>query len=229
MKVLRFYPQLSDKEKMLVVPVPAKKVIPDWYKNGESTYIENGKEIHGLKTCKPFLDTLISGYLLLTPFDIHVGKNEDGTLKLSWDGPEEWSEFIGERKGQIGSTIPVPESHRENKLVWSSMWGWKTPRGWSSLLIHPLNRYDLPFTTLSGIIDSDSFYLNGNIPFHLKSDFIGVIPQGTPFAQIIPIKRSSWKSFVDFGLTKIGYLKSHNVRITGLEYKNINWKKKEYQ
>lgn len=229
MKIMRFAPAFPEKEKMLLEPIPCKKYIPDWYKNGESLYIENGQEMKGLKTCKPFLDVMISGYFLLIPFDITVGIDEDNNLKLSWDGPDEWFNFVGERQGQIGSTIPVPAGHRSNHLVWSSKWGWKTPRGWSSIVTHPFNQQDLPFRTMSGLIDSDKFFTNGNLPFHIKEGFTGVIPAGTPFAQIIPVKRSSWRSFVDYGLQKIGQLKALNVRVEGNAYKNIEWVRKDYE
>lgn len=228
MKTIRFVPKFSDKEKMLLEPIPCKRNIAQWYKDGETTYFYEGQEGPGLKTCKPFLDVMISGYYLLVPFDIHVGKDENGDLKLSWDGPEEWRDFIGERKGPIGSTIPRPTGFRKNHLVWSSRWGWKTPKGWSSIITHPINRDELPFKTASGLIDSDNFFGAGNVPFFLKEDFVGVIEKGTPFAQIIPIKRASWASFADYGLIYPENIRAENLHYRDQAYKNIDWIKKEY-
>lgn len=229
MKIMRFVPRFKSKEAMLIEPIPAKKQIPDWYKNGETTYTMDGAEHPGLKTCKPFIDIMISGYFLLTPFDIYVGKTEDGDLKLSWDASDEWDGFIGERTGGIGKTIPIPSGHRTNHLVWSSRWGWKTPKGWSSIVTHPFNRADLPFTTLSGFIDSDNFYGSGNLPFYIKDNFVGTIKAGTPYAQIIPIKRTSWTSFPDYGLISPESIKASNLHREGQAYKNIDWVKKEYE
>jgi hypothetical protein len=228
MKIIRFVPSLPTKEKMLAEPVPAKKDIAEWYKEGETTYFYDGKEHPGLKTCKPFLDVMISGYYILTPFDINVERTEDGNVKFSWDGPEEWQDFIGERLGAIGSTIPRPAGHRSNHLVWASRWGWKTPKGWSSIITHPINRLDLPFTTTSGLIDSDNFFGPGNIPFFIKEDFVGTIKKGTPFAQIIPVKRSSWASFADYGLISPNELKGINLHNHKQSYKSVDWEKKEY-
>lgn len=214
---------------MLLEPVPCKKIIPDWYKNAEMFYEgPEGKQHPGLKTCKPYLDVMISGYYLLTPFDIDVSVEDNGELKILWDGPDEWSGFINERPKELGATMPVPAGHRSNHLVWSSMWGWKTPRGWGTILTHPFNRADLPFTTMSGFIDSDKFYSSGNTPFHIKKDFTGTIKKGTPYAQVIPVKRRSWRSFADYGLVSVVDLRANNLRKPGQEYKNLDWEKKDY-
>jgi hypothetical protein len=62
-------------------------------------------------------------------------------------------------------------------------------------MTHPLNRTDLPFYTLSGIVDSDNYMGEGKVPFFIKKDFTGIIPAGTPIVQIIPIKTDEvWKS-----------------------------------
>lgn len=228
MKIIRFVPTFSKKEKMLLEPIPCKKNIAEWYKNGEYSYVQDNKEHPGLKTCKPFLDVMISGYYLLIPFDINVGRDEEGNAKFSWDGPEEWNGFVGERIGPMGSTIPRPEGHRNNHFVWSSRWGWKTPKGWSSIVTHPFNRSELPFTTTSGLIDSDKFFGAGNIPFFIKEDFTGIIEKGTPFAQIIPIKRNRWKSFADYGLRSPNDIRSLNLHNHNQAYKTTDWEKKEY-
>lgn len=228
MKTIRFVPAFSKKEDMLIEPIPAKKNIADWYKNGESTYEYDGGLYPGLKSCKPFLDVMISGYYLLTPFDIDVSRTDSGDVKFSWDGPDGWWDFVGERTGKIGSTIPRPAGHSNNHLIWSSKWGWKTPKGWSSIITHPINRAELPFTTTSGFVDSDSFFGPGNIPFFIKEDFVGIIEKGTPFAQIIPVKRSSWVSFADYGLISPNEIRGDNLHKHKQSYKIFDWKKKEY-
>jgi hypothetical protein len=230
MKVIRFVPDFPNKETMLLEPVAAKKMVPTWYKEGEYHWVdEQGQNQPGLKTCKPVLDVMIAGYFILIPFDIHVTEDEEGKVKLGWDGPPEWEGFVGVRPAALGATIPIPAGHRKDHMVWSTKWGWKTPRGWSTIVTHPFNRQDLPFRTMSAIIDSDKFYANGNIPFHIREDFRGVIPAGTPYVQIVPFKRAAWSSFADYGLEKMAKLKSVNVRVDKYKYKNVEWVKKEYE
>ena len=235
MKLIHFtcvrYPELG-------VPQPVKKFIPEWYRKAETYYtpssqdisVEDGtqKEFAGLKTCAPFLDSMMSGYVFVTPFDIYVGKNEDGGIDLRWNAPSGWEDFISERPKESGSTMPRPEGHAPNHLVWSNKWGAKSPRGYSLLITHPLNRYDLPFTTSSGIIDSDKFFGNGNIPFFIKEGFVGVIEKGTPFAQIIPIKRKKWKMINNNSLKDKYMFQGKDVRVKETSYKRKFWVRKEY-
>jgi hypothetical protein len=230
MKLIRF--TCSESTYPLNVPVPAKKMIPQWYKDGETFYVEHsghGQEPSpGLKTCIPFLDILTAGYFLITPFDIFVGKKEDGSLSIEWNAPETWQDFINQRPHASGATIPRPAGHLDGHFVWSNKWGWKTPRGYSTIVTHPFNRSDLPFTTMSGFMDSDKISVNGNVPFFLKEGFSGVIPAGTPYAQIIPVKRKAWK-MID-SPENIDLVKKQNVKINGEKayYKKRSWVRKDY-
>jgi hypothetical protein len=228
LKLIRFFTGKDFHE--LGKPSPIKNFIPEWYRKAETEYsIPNGETAPGLKKCIPYLDTMMSGYAILTPIDIFVGKNEDGSLKIEWNGPPSLGGFIGERPKELGATMPRPAGHHPNHLVWKGHWGIKTPRGWSLLMTHPLNRFDLPFTTTSGIIDSDKFSASGNIPFFIKEDFIGVIPAGTPIAQLIPIKRASWKGVSDAGLRDLEQIQGTLVRKADRwSYKKLLWIRKEY-
>lgn len=229
MKIIRFF---SKKEYgNLGQPDLMKKFIPEWYKKSESEILlEEGKKDSGLKKCIPFLDSLLSGYALVTPVDIFVSKNEDGTLKIGWNSPDIFKDFISERPKELGEHMPRPSGHMPNHLAFKGFWGFKTPKGWSILVTHPLNRHDLPFTITSGIMDSDKYSTSGNIPFFIKEDFTGVIPAGTPFAQLIPIKREKWTSIQnDSGITYLEDLQGAVVRQPGKSYKKLFWQKKDYR
>jgi len=229
MKAIQFIPATS-KEYALGHPVPVKSVVPEWYKKGELYFKSpDGSLIDGMKSCIPFLDVMVSGYVLVTPFDIKV-TIEDGNQKIGWDTENPvFKQFIGERPKALGETIPRPAGHSPNGLVWASQWGWKTPRGWSTIVTHPFNRYDLPFTTLSAMVDSDRYAANGNIPFFLREGFEGVIPAGTPFAQLIPIKRSSWTHRYAYSMTKIISDLGAKTRLNKHFYKKIIWVRKKYE
>lgn len=228
MKIIRFF---SKKEyDNLGQPLPAKKFLPEWYRQSETTIVgEDGEESAGLKKCVPFLDSMLSGYMLTSPVDIFVSKNEDGTLNIRWNSSESFIDFISERKGLLGSKMPRPAGHYSNHLAFRGVWGFRTPKGWSVLVVHPLNRHDLPWTITSGIMDSDRYSTSGNIPFFIKEDFTGMIPAGTPFAQLIPIKRASWRSVKnDKGILFLDDLQGAMVRKLNKSYKKFFWVKKEY-
>jgi len=229
MKLIRFFS--SKEHENLGQPVPAKLFLPKWYQKSESTFKdEQGVEHPGLKKCVPFLDAMLSGYMLVTPVDIFVSRNEDQSLKISWNSPEVFSDFIAERTKSLGEHMPRPAGHLPNHLAFKGFWGFKLPRGWSALVVHPLNRHDLPFTSTSGIMDADNYSTSGNIPFFIKEDFVGMIPAGTPFAQLIPIKRAAWSSIKnDSGLQYLQYLQGATVRTPGKSYKKLFWVRKKYQ
>jgi hypothetical protein len=227
MKLIRFFTGKEFGE--LGKPVMAKKLLPTWYKESEASIVIDEEDGPGLKKCIPFLDALISGYFLVSPVDIFVSKNDDGSLKIGWNSSEAFGGFIAERSKELGEKMPRPAGHYPNHLAFKGNWGFKTPRGWSLLITHPFNRHDLPWTITSGIIDADKFSTSGNLPFFIREDFVGMIPAGTPFAQLIPIKRSSWKSiYNDQGIAYLELLQGNTVRTPGKSYKKLFWVRKDY-
>lgn len=211
-----------------LLPVVAKNFIPDWYKKSEKSWIDNdGKERPGLKTCIPVLDALMAGYLLLTQVNIYIEKDDSGNVLIRYDDENESEyNFIDQRPDSLGFNIPRPAGHLYTHLIWTSNWAWKTPRGYSVLVTHPLNGWHLPFTTMSAVVDSDKFHGPGNIPFFLKENFEGLIPKGTPYAQIIPIKRKKWTMVHTPKLTD--YMMYNGDENRAGIYKDFTWKKKVY-
>lgn len=200
-------------------PIPASKAIPDWFKSIPPV-LENDLTI---KKCIPVLDGLTSGYVFRTSADIYYD--------------EETSRFMD------NGTIPVITHHQDFQLSgwefddsvephpykWINNFYMQTPKGYSTLFIHPLNRGDLPFVSLSAVVDTDDFPLSVQFPFFIKKGFSGIIPAGTPIIQAIPFKRDDWKS--DFGNENESYKykefwKWFNPPMA--KYKRFFWKKKSY-
>jgi hypothetical protein len=81
-------------------------------------------------------------------------------------------------------------------IKFNSLWTIQAPKGYALLFTHPINRSDLPFTTLTGLVDCDTFYdspLNFPAQWH-DMNFNGVLPKGTPVVQCLPVKREIWSS-----------------------------------
>ncbi len=224
MKFVHFIPQNNGFA--IPKPVLSKSLIPKWYKNA---LLDNEEGVGDLKRCIPFLDGMIAGFMLVTPYDIHVKIRDDGMVDIDWDAAAQQPP-MNERPGTTGHTMPRPAGHAFNHLVWSPTWGWKAPKGYSVLVTHPLNRFDLPFTTMSAIVDSDKFFGAGNIPWFIKEGFEGTIPAGTPFAQLIPLKRDSWMAVFDPALQEVIHEQGHMSRSekNGV-YKKKFWQKKSYK
>ncbi len=227
MKLIKF---LSKKEnEKFGAPKPTKHTIPQWYKHAESTFTgEDGKESAGLKKCMPYVDAMMCGYVITFPIDIEVSRNEDGTLNIAYDETV-LGEIIHERPAALGYTMPRPFGFAPNHLTYSSHWGWSVPRGFSVLVTHPLNRVDLPFHTVTALMDSDEFIAPGNIPFFIREDFEGIIEAGTPIAQLIPVKRENWKMVEnDQTLMSKAAYQGRVARDPKYGYKKVMWHRKEY-
>lgn len=230
-QIIEFIPSSEEVSKFVEPPQPSKNSIPDWYKFSESFDHKNlkfiGQDIHKpLKSCIPFLDSLTSGYIQSTWSDIVITP-EDSSAKYKWMLPPQPLEH---RSTPV--SLPITEEYSNIELHWKMPWIIKVPKEYSVLITHPFNRLDLPFTTLTGVVDADEFHhvRFGNLPFYIKRNFQGIIPAGTPMFQIIPIKRTSFKSKVlsydqDTILRK-EY--SFGKKLFG-EYKNSFWVKKKYE
>lgn len=215
-------------------PKPAQGHIPDWYKKSpkhrdysDNLLIESPERAgnKGLKYCMPFLDSMTNGYIGVTWQDLQVERTLEGS-RFHWqlDPP-----LIEERTNNGFEHLPIPAGHVSNKFAWKNPFSVKTPPGYSILLTHPLNRFDLPFTTLSGIDDSDNVMPPGNLPFYLREDFEGIIPKGTPFVQFIPIKRDNWKARYNQEIAEEGRKRVWQSLSTVGYYKNNFWNRKSFQ
>jgi hypothetical protein len=213
--------------------VPAKTKIPEWYKKmsmhkcGKIINDDNPPRIDlTLKHCMPFLDSLTLGYMINLPYDLYV-KNQNGEPYVCWKINDEnaprW-------RGLVASENLVPEGFTPVEYTWNMCVSFEVPKGYSILLTHPLNRYDLPFFTLTGVIEGGfTAYHNGNVPFYIRKGFEGIIEQGTPVAQIIPFRQETWTSKITKGLVEKAKLlsKKEKLALCGF-YKKTFWKKKKY-
>lgn len=191
-------------EPVLPRPVPARTALPEWLKTMPATAASDllgGAEVRTLKHCPPLIDALSAGVLMPLAADLAVS---GGEISWDWDPPRE----PGLRHSRSPVGLHVPEQAEGSPLLiapgrfvlkFTNFWTIEAPEGWSVLFVHPLNREDLPFRTLAGIVDCDRFR-DGLVHFPaLWTDpaFEGVLPAGTPVAQAIPVKREAVEVVVE--------------------------------
>jgi hypothetical protein len=180
-------------------PVPASKIIPNWYKDLES-YSGGQKRPDGnagttatAKRCMPIFDAITGGYIISTHTDLWVSQKENDYGKLQ--PYYEWSYFGAidfHPKGQLPNH-PDGVGHEDSYPKWINAWAIKTPPGYSTLFLSPLHR-ETPIIVLPGIVDTDVYTAPVNFPFVLRDPKMdGLIPAGTPIMQVIPIKRDEWE------------------------------------
>jgi hypothetical protein len=184
-------------EPLLPRPMPAVRGLPDWFKAmpQKAFSATAGKDEPTVKKCPPFIDAMIYGFLIPLPIDLEV---RDGEFSWDFDVPEGYvSEFSHSPidfhdPAQVTGT-PLFEDDRF-VIKFNSFWTIQAPPGYSLLFTHPVNRVDLPFTTITGLVDCDTFHdspLNFPARWH-DADFNGVLAKGTPVAQCLPVKREGW-------------------------------------
>jgi hypothetical protein len=232
---IKFIPSSKEVFEHIDIPQPANKFVPEWYKKSETSdfkknpiFNENGHLVNkSLKMCMPFLDSLTTGYIQSTWCDIYIERIDKENVKFGYSSFEimDFRDKLGfQDEDFFKNFYPI-------EFTWKFNWVIKTPKNYGVLITHPLNRLDLPFYTLSGIIDSDLFYHTpgGNLPFYIKKDFQGLIPAGTPMYQIIPIKRERWTRQKE--KLSNSYEKNflNKKKVFWEFYKKNMWQKKEYE
>jgi hypothetical protein len=154
-----------------------------------------GADDDTVKRCPPFIDAMTCGFLMPLICDVRV---ENGAF--SWDDdlpPDAGSGFprspIGFHDASQVAGTPLFDADRF-LIKFHNLWTLEAPEGYALLFTHPVNRPDLPFTTLTGLVDCDLYHdVWIHFPAHWRDEaFTGVLPKGTPVAQCIPVKRETW-------------------------------------
>lgn len=201
-------------------PLPASRFVPDWYRNLKRV----NSRVNTVKTCVPFLDSLTAGYIITLPFDVTWDSKaqtmtHNGKFEINSDHMDKQTEGVN-----------IPQEYNPQPHKWINQWHVKTPKGYSTLFIHPLNRPDLPFYSFSGIVDTDKHPIIVNFPFVLRDDFNGTIPAGTPIIQAIPFKRDDWDSKIIDNREPHHYDKEYEVFDAPFGwYKRKWWSRKKFQ
>ncbi len=189
--VFRCDPALYDR---LPRPVAARGVLPDWLRNmPASAFSElHEQQIRTVKHCPPFIDAMAHGFVIPLPCDVTV---RDGKFSWSWDLPP----LAVETHPRSPLSFHVPAQLTETPfhdparavIKFNSFWTIELEPGYALFATHPVNRADLPFRLLTGLVDADRFNDVGILfpAVWVDPNFDGVLPAGTPVAQCFAVTR----------------------------------------
>lgn len=234
---------ITDKFKDQYPPIPATHSINNWYKKLKYSITEPN-----IKGCIPFREAMSAGYIIRAYQDFSIKHNfynekierkdtafkcpfmenakyfKDNNINVNHSDPlvHGTSQLENSDYNKINSDLPFYKIANPYVI--------KTPKGYSCLIVPPLNNYNENYEIFSGIVDTDSYPLSINFPFFIKSyekEKEITIKAGDPIAQIIPFKRTNWKmkinkisnekNIANFALFFIKFL--HN-------YRDFSWFKK---
>lgn len=182
----------ADEDKNIPEPYPARKLMPEWFKNlptrvdqSNPSYQENAT----IKRCPPFLDAMCAGWIIPLAGDVEI-TSTSGAEGVTWKSNHHKVLIETHGQQQVAGNPNTPKP----PLKFLNWWMLKVSVGYSVLFVPPLNRPDFRFECISGIVD-DGYMGNGaleyiNFPFFFKAtNYSGIIKAGTPLVQAILIKR----------------------------------------
>lgn len=238
-KKIVFQPVEEYADILLNPPSPATHNIPKWFRdqslfsNDTNDFLKATKmndNVFTYKLCVPITDTITSGYTIVTPADIlvkNIGTENTYMPHISWNVN---FMIVDLQTPQSLANYPVPTGFNSTFYRWNHDWNISTPQGYSCFFMHPIHRHDLPFFTISGIVDTDKFPNRLHLPFFIKDGFEGIIKEGTPIAQFLPFKRDSWESEKKSFSHKSRIIYDNAMKINFIRtYKNKIWSKKVYK
>ena len=150
-KTIKFYAAAEDIYQIEQPPMPAKLAIPEWFKKipSEDPAMKWGdpRDAATVKKCMPFLDSLTAGYMVVTPQDIKIAKNETQGTMAYWGATPAGADVLFDLDQPLHRSKGMPVPHGYNEYVWRMIAypRIETPAGYSIMVTHPFNRYDLPF------------------------------------------------------------------------------------
>jgi len=177
-------------------PIPAVQGLPDWFKAMPQRAFSDMLQMDQMtvKKCPPFIDAMTYGFLIPLVTDLHV---ENGLFTWDHEIPRApANSFYSPLDFHDNNQVKGSPFFEEDRFLvkFNCFWTIELPPGYSLFVTHPINRPDLPFVSLTGLVDADRYRDNYiNFPARWRDpDFKGVLPKGTPVAQCVPIKRETW-------------------------------------
>jgi hypothetical protein len=177
-------------------PKPARETLPEWLRRMPGTAFSesHGQSVRTVKQCPPFVDAMAHGFMMTLPCDVRVSRCE---FDWNWSLPA--LTVPGHTRSPLSFHTPAQALgapfHDERRAIvkFNSFWTIELEKGWSLLATHPLNRLDLPFRTLTGLVDCDRFHDVGIFfpALWVDADYVGILPAGTPVAQCVPVSREA--------------------------------------
>ncbi|WP_026615676.1 DUF6065 family protein [Ensifer aridi] len=188
-RAVRFLCQPEDSG-VIAPPVPAKAVLPDWFRKlpaVDQAHLSTTNNGLTVKRCMPFLDAMTTGWILPIAATVRLEIKDNGrSVEAGWEFDRVMVSNHGAHQVAGNPREPAPPCKFHN------YWSIRTPPGWSCLFLPPLNRPGQPFECVAGIVDTDTYAAHIHFPFFATApDGLYSVEKGTPLVQVIPFRRDA--------------------------------------
>ncbi len=180
----------AEDEGIIAPPIPAKQVMPDWFKRLPPVAREAMSASNNaitVKRCMPFLDAMTFGWIIPLAATVRLEIKDGGTvIECGWDFDKEMVSPHSVAQVEGHPRLPAPP------MKFHNYWTIATPPGWSCLFVPPLNRPNPMFEAAAGVVDTDTYRALIHFPFFATApDGVYVVDKGTPIVQVIPFRRDA--------------------------------------
>lgn len=180
----------AEDEGVIARPVPARALLPDWFKrlpavDGSAlSAANNGLTV---KRCLPFLEAMTTGWIIPLAATVRL-EVRDGGARVEW-GSEFDKVMVSRHHGFQAAGHPLAP---RPPLKLHNHWAIRTPPGWSCLFTPPLNRPHPALEILSGVVDTDLYHGTVHFPFFVTGpDGLYTLEKGMPLVQVVPFRRDA--------------------------------------
>ena len=148
-------------EAKLPRPIPAVEGLPGWFKSMPvKAFSELAQgDLLTVKKCPPFIDAMTCGFLIPLAIDVRV---DNGEFSWAWEFRSARCPALRIRRLTFTTTAKSrdrPFSRTIASCSSSTLSGRSNCRpAIPSSITHPFNRADLPFVTLTGLVDADRYH-----------------------------------------------------------------------
>ena len=179
-----------------VLPKPASKFIPDWWKNTDTitTKVEmNNLSVGNVKVCPSFPDYFSKGFIVpmwVDSFLAYEG-DDDGNGEWRWQTASNQFSWEVHPHRQYLQDVPHKFFGKEGYFIFKIKFPWYvfTSPGYSLYQLPAFFHFNNDFSVIPGVRDTDVYHeMNIQVVIHSKNKEI-FIPRGTPIAHYIPFKR----------------------------------------
>jgi hypothetical protein len=172
-------------------PFPASLHVPEWLKQMPADFEQGGT----LKRCPPFLTAMTAGYIIPAPSGARLIMSGEGVFSANakreadgWHFPYLGAHFPAQYADSPFAGVRV--------VKFENPWIIVTPPEYVCFITAPVNRFEIPFTALSGIVETGTYYREVHLPMAcaMQPGTSYELAAGAPMIQVIPMRREEWTS-----------------------------------